>query len=1352
MDIGLESIGRSRIIRSIGLAASAAVLVSLTAAAAGQTQRELELDQPQTAGISGFRVLWNEPIVLSAEVEPPTIKTYPFGPGPQASWMPQARVQTAGRGALVFDAVHRQMLVRFPEAAKRIADRLRQGAAIDKVHIILPYRDVELLPPDYTPPAGGSFIGSKWADNPPRWHAVAWALRKPWHADAETGPTYNAYFNGTGYWEKYGAADETHDRYPQQFGPTEVSHEQPEGQLDVTAMLTGEAFGATPGQRLRRFAERGVIVRKWETYDVALWKGSYEWTTATGGRGILIDKPKLIVTFKPGPRQDVSLPPATDFGDLAQQLERSGEGGKPTAVMPDPQAFEQLEARFGYQQPPWMPDWQWERVAQLIDLGGDQPFPQTYEEYEKWVDDQLGILPRRWAGFNAVEWAQNYLLYSPAMPEPLRDHWKQYWRAWLMPERDREDLVHGYVGGKAAQEYYQRTRDWRGNFSVYRTYTHDMGTMNFNHWAVAGVLLGGAILEDEQLIREGRHGLNHLLLRLWSWYDGSTQESIDHYYFAHSLTAQKLFADLGPKRIDRMMGQMMIAKSLEELTSAFHPGLRRFISPSQRTSMTYVFGLQDGLSYILHTLSQDGTLTDLEAGREWLKSGKPTDTPLPSDVPPLGYQYPPGAVAQQTLNGPWGPPWIHHMLNDKPLPYRSTVTFKKWGQFRKTPLFRRSYQGHNYGLASVDIAQEATVPVMAQWRREDKLAQSMTDLATLTVRFGINQTEFLDTKHIRYNDEGKRVGQNPNGTIGTHGGYPITVQHDNTMLIFASPLKGVPYRSYYGPRRKDPIRSLQTSIALFDFQPGGPTWRLYRNGEPIDQLPARAEAGDRLTIHDGVTYLGIIPMPSTDLGRDAEIVITDQTGDPVELEGRSMLKPTLVIHQYLYRRDEPLTEQQRQSEQVDHAHGGFVIEVADRHDFEDFAAFERHLQDASLEASPVDDGPQVDVTYTTGDRRIDVRFDPSYNNQNNVSLAFPRREVNGEPMYLPKGLDRDTTLTQQGSRGRLVKNGATLLTEPGRMAYLQTEPTTRSYAAYNPFPDLNLMRLETPGGAVIQSDARMGLTRVIYQPDSRRLNIEHAVLPEHANRQDLATAIVVSGITDAPEAIVNERAVEPIRAEHAGDPIWIVPLTTAEEKQLTRTPEAVRQILERAARMGEALGALAADEPDVTGTFVSDWAIAGPLPYNDRFDFAHEFGPETEPFNPRWQTQGAHGKRVGWEAIHNRGEQVKFFWRWKPNTNVSAYATTKILSDKQREVTFLVGSNDGVRMWLNGELIWSNDSRRGAKRDQDVVHATLKPGENRVLLKVAQHDGGWGFYFRIADPMRLPIPRGVRVVPDKIEP
>jgi hypothetical protein len=82
-----------------------------------------------------------------------------------------------------------------------------------------------------------------------------------------------------------------------------------------------------------------------------------------------------------------------------------------------------------------------------------------------------------------------------------------------------------------------------------------MGTMNFNHWAANGTLLGGAIIGSEAMMTEGRHGLEQWPLRTWCWFDGSTQESIDHYYFSISLKDQKVFADLAPTPFDRMMGR-----------------------------------------------------------------------------------------------------------------------------------------------------------------------------------------------------------------------------------------------------------------------------------------------------------------------------------------------------------------------------------------------------------------------------------------------------------------------------------------------------------------------------------------------------------------------------------------------------------------------------------------------------------------------------------------------------------------------------------------------------------------------------------------------------------------------------
>ena len=378
----------------------------------------------------------------------------------------------------------------------------------------------------------------------------------------------------------------------------------------------------------------------------------------------------------------------------------------------------------------------------MIGYGGAHPFPQTPEDYDKWIDEQLARAPRSWKGFDPPELVENYFKNFDAMPDPVRDHWKLYWWSWLMPDRDfvhgfdykgqHYDFAQGYIGGKEAQAYYQATGDWRGNFSVYRTYCYAEGTMNFNNWNAIGTLGGGMILDSPLLINDGRNGIEKFSFRLWSWLDGSTQESIDHYYLAESLTSQKVIQDYSPTPYERMMGESIVTKSMEELASAYHPNLRRFISSSGRTGIQYLLGTQDGTMQVMHVLSRKGTLTDLDP-----KNFDPKHTngqinePNVANMPVFGHNLPPGRVAEQATLSPWAPEWMSDVIDDKPLPYYSTNNYKMWGTYEKTPLWKCSYLGQNYGFATLDVSTNETVPFMAQWRRTEQPVTSMTQLGTL---------------------------------------------------------------------------------------------------------------------------------------------------------------------------------------------------------------------------------------------------------------------------------------------------------------------------------------------------------------------------------------------------------------------------------------------------------------------------------------------------------------------------------------------------------------------------------------------------------------------------------------------
>ncbi|MHC5058416.1 MAG: hypothetical protein ACYTKD_27480 [Planctomycetota bacterium] len=260
----------------------------------------VEIARAEVAGMSQFRAHWDAPLVLSEDAPVRVWDKKLTDRGGTAEWKAGAEANP-----ICFDALNRMLLVRFPDSAERIAREVRAGKAVKRLEVVLPFVDEELWPPgrpDWPGPENYAYrmnwnVDRMWRAHRPKWHAVAWALRRPWHADPDTGPTLNASVAGAVYWKEWGARDVEHDRYPKRFGPTPVNHADLQGRMDVTSLVQSPTYGRTLAERLRRFADCGLLVRKWEAYDHHYFNGCYEWGTATGGRAIRIAQPKLVATF-----------------------------------------------------------------------------------------------------------------------------------------------------------------------------------------------------------------------------------------------------------------------------------------------------------------------------------------------------------------------------------------------------------------------------------------------------------------------------------------------------------------------------------------------------------------------------------------------------------------------------------------------------------------------------------------------------------------------------------------------------------------------------------------------------------------------------------------------------------------------------------------------------------------------------------------------------------------------------------------------------------------------------------------------------------------------------------------------
>lgn len=88
-----------------------------------------------------------------------------------------------------------------------------------------------------------------------------------------------------------------------------------------------------------------------------------------------------------------------------------------------------------------------------------------------------------------------------------------------------------------------------------------------------------------------------------------------------------------------------------------------------------------------------------------------------------------------------------------------------------------------------------------------------------------------------------------------------------------------------------------------------------------------------------------------------------------------------------------------------------------------------------------------------------------------------------------------------------------------------------------------------------------------------------------------------------------------------------------------------------------------------------------------------------------------------------------------------AFAFTHIYSDANKKAKFLIGCDDGIKVWLNDTAVFTQGGERAAKPAEFVVPVTLRRGWNRVLVKVENIQKDWGFFFTLADESGVRVPR-----------
>ena len=160
-------------------------------------------------------------------------------------------------------------------------------------------------------------------------------------------------------------------------------------------------------------------------------------------------------------------------------------------------------------------------------------------------------------------------------------------------------------------------------------------------------------------------------------------------------------------------------------------------------------------------------------------------------------------------------------------------------------------------------------------------------------------------------------------------------------------------------------------------------------------------------------------------------------------------------------------------------------------------------------------------------------------------------------------------------------------------------------------------------------------------------------------------------------------------------------------------------------------------QPKVGGPFIQDWQVSGPYHQQGATGAEAVFNTVFAPEKP--------GESVNWKPMP-RGDHANLAAIFPDQVNCAAYLRAQIIAPQASKAALLIGSDDGVKAWLNGALVHGNNVDRGMVPDQDMAPIELKKGDNQFLLKITQGGGGWMACARIVGTDGQPI-AGLRVEP-----
>ena len=156
--------------------------------------------------------------------------------------------------------------------------------------------------------------------------------------------------------------------------------------------------------------------------------------------------------------------------------------------------------------------------------------------------------------------------------------------------------------------------------------------------------------------------------------------------------------------------------------------------------------------------------------------------------------------------------------------------------------------------------------------------------------------------------------------------------------------------------------------------------------------------------------------------------------------------------------------------------------------------------------------------------------------------------------------------------------------------------------------------------------------------------------------------------------------------------------------------------------------------------FVQHWHVIGPFDNSGKKGFAVAYAPE-KGIDLKAQYDGKAGP-VRWIEHTTKDElgHVDLNKLLEEQKGVVAYALAELVSPQERPVEIRLGTQDAIKLWLNGKQIYDTEVyHANVRMDQYVARGQLHAGRNVLLLKVCQNEQtedwarDWKFQLRVCD-------------------